>query len=285
MIQKYYQRKYWTKSYSPWTTSHQIALIRNWSKWKSGSKGCICIGLWTTWWTKVSIQSWTTTNSTYSFSMEWVALSLSSLSSASAYKVTSPQSQGLMQPVSQPHSSILQPCLPSPAHLDSAHTLPGPPPPLLLPDVKLLYNQNLNTSFSRPISSHPSVLGIKKVRTPLNVNASCVMDVKEVKMVEVEVGEVENEKLPTGMPFMVAPSTSTVAPTTTMATSAKKSTKNRKHMCTLVKQTWEQEKLVYECVFIGCGKDNYNMMMKLGGGILGCILITHTWCMDSVDSS
>ena len=38
--------------------------------------------------------------------MEWVALSLSSLSSALAYKVTSPQSQGLMQPVLQPCSSI-----------------------------------------------------------------------------------------------------------------------------------------------------------------------------------
>ena len=67
------------------------------------------------------------------------------------------------------------------------------------------------------------------------MNASCVMDVKEVKMVEVEVGEVENEKLPTGMPFIVAPSTSTVAPTTMIATSAEKSTKNREHMCTLMK--------------------------------------------------
>ena len=38
--------------------------------------------------------------------MEWATLSLSSLSSALAYKVTSPQSQGLMQPVLQPHSFI-----------------------------------------------------------------------------------------------------------------------------------------------------------------------------------
>ena len=118
------------------------------------------------------------------------------------------------------------------------------------------------------------------------MNASCVMDVKEVKMVEVEVGEVEDEKLPTGMPSLVAPSTSTVALTTMMATSAEKSTKNREHMCTLMKWTQEQEKLAYECVFIGCGKkDNYDVMTKLGGGTLGCILITHTWCIDSVDSS
>ena len=55
------------------------------------------------------------------------------------------------------------------------------------------------------------------------MNASCVTDVKEVKMVEVEVGEVEDEKLPTGMPSVVAPSTSTVAPTTTMVTSTEKS--------------------------------------------------------------
>ena len=38
--------------------------------------------------------------------MEWVTLSLSSLSSALAYKVTSSQSQGLMQPVLQPRSFI-----------------------------------------------------------------------------------------------------------------------------------------------------------------------------------
>ena len=109
--------------------------------------------------------------------MEWVTLSLSSLSSALAYKVTSPQSQGLMQPVLQPCSSILQPCSPSPAHLDAAHTLPGPPPPLLPPYVKLLCNQNLNTSFSGPIGSYPSAPCGKKARTPPNMNASHITDV------------------------------------------------------------------------------------------------------------
>ena len=92
-----------------------------------------------------------------------------------------------MQPMSQPHSSILQPCLPSPApgqhapespaYLNAAHTLPDPPPPLPLPDVRLPCNQNLNTSFSGPISSRPSAPCGKKARTPPNVNASHVMDV------------------------------------------------------------------------------------------------------------
>ena len=82
-----------------------------------------------------------------------------------------------MQPILQPYSSILQPCSPSPACLDAAHTLPDPPPPLPLPDVRLPYNQNLNTSFSGPISSHPSTLYSKKARTLPNVNASCITDV------------------------------------------------------------------------------------------------------------
>ena len=107
------------------------------------------------------------------------------------------------------------------------------------------------------------------------------MDVKEVKMVEVEVREVEDEKLPTGVPSLVAPSTSTVAPATTMATSAEKSTKNGKRMRTPVKWTREQEKSAYGRVFIGCGKkDDYDVMTKLGEGTFGCVLITHTWCMD-----
>ena len=94
------------------------------------------------------------------------------------------------------------------------------------------------------------------------MNVSRVTDVKEVGMGEA--GEVEDEIFPIEMPPLLVPSTSTIAPTTTMATSAEKSTKNGKRMRTPVKRTREQEKSAYGRVFIGCGKkDDYDVMTKL----------------------
>ena len=67
------------------------------------------------------------------------------------------------------------------------------------------------------------------------MNVFYVIDVKEVEMGKVEVREVEDEKLPTSISSLVALSTSTIVPITTMATSAKKSTKNRECMYTPMK--------------------------------------------------
>ena len=108
-----------------------------------------------------------------------------------------PRVKSLTQPVSQPRSptSILRPRSLSPApeqHVPISHTRPDAArtPPLPLPDVRLLCNQNSKTSFSLSIGSRPGAPSGGRARTPPNMNFSRVTDVKEVGM-----GEMRNFQL------------------------------------------------------------------------------------------